>query len=304
MISILEFNGDKFSTKKVADFTIPEKLYGNPSQIADRILKTFNDRDKSLGVFFSGLKGNSKTTTAKLVSMRSNLDTILITEPFIGSQFQSFIFGLKKETIIFIDEFEKVYNTHQLQQEFLSILDGTYSNKLLFIFTSNSPHINEFLRNRPGRIFYHFKFDNLEPEVVDEIIEKELTYKDVDSELRGLLTILNSFSMDVLLNFIDEINRFKESPKKLIKGMNIEVEQTDFNVMLFTKGKRILTTCNYNPLTTSDLYLSYKDEDGRYGWYNNSVDNFRLTTRGNSFIFENKEDKLVFTPYKRVTFEL
>lgn len=78
-----------------------------------------------------------------MICNKSDLPVIVITEPFTGSKFKEFLSSIKEETIIFLDEFEKVYNTTELQ-EYLSILDGVFDGKKLFLFTSNDERINEF----------------------------------------------------------------------------------------------------------------------------------------------------------------
>lgn len=287
-----------------SEFEIPVKIYGDIDSKVNRVLKTFKDRDRNLGVLMSGIKGNSKTTTAKMICEKSNLPVILITQPHIGSEFHSLLASIQEEVIIFIDEFEKVYNTHDLQQEFLTILDGVIGGKKLFLFTSNSEKINPFLRNRPSRIYYHFKFDNLEQEVVDEIIKKELKNKKWEIELREILQMMGYFSIDVLLNYIDEINRFDISPKVLIKGLNIEVEHKDFQVLMFINGKRYTTTTRFNPVTSDTVTIDYKDENGVYKWKNIRLSDYVRFVQGRSYVYESKEDKYVFTPYKKTNFEL
>lgn len=294
---------DGFSLKEIEEFALPKKIYGDINSKADRVLTTFRNRVGNLGVLLSGIKGNSKTTLAKVICNESNKDVITITEPYTGSEFKDYLSTLG-ESVIFIDEFEKVYSTTELQQEFLTILDGVMGGNKLFIFTSNSTEINTYLRNRPSRIFYHFKFDNLEEEVVNDIINTELKDKSFEEDLRAVLTVLGSISIDVLLNFIDEVNRFKKSPRELIKGLNIEVEQVNFSVVLLVKGGRFETKCSFNPLTREEFFLDYKDERGYYSYHTGKFSEYTMYTTGGSFIFENEKEKIVFTPYKPFKFEL
>lgn len=295
---------NEFKTIEQDDFILPTKVYGDLDSTVDRVLETFNSRKGNLGVLFSGIKGNSKTTIAKMICQKSGLPVVIITESFVGSDFKNFLSSIKEETIIFLDEFEKVYNTPELQQEYLSILDGVFEGKKLFLFTSNSEKINEFLRNRPSRIFYHFKHDNLDESVVNDIIEQELEDKSFEEDLRALLLIIGSISIDVLLNIIDEVNRFKKSPKELVKGLNVEVEQLNFSVIIFTEGGRYETKCNFNPLTREEFYLDYRDDKERYRWLTGNFSDYTMYTRGGSFVFENQQNKLIFTPFKPFKFEL
>lgn len=294
----------KFLREDQEEFILPRKIYGKLDETVDRVLKTFEERDNNLGIFLSGIKGNSKTTTGKMICNKTKLPVLLITEPFVGSEFKSFLSNIKEEIIVFIDEFEKVYSTKELQQEFLSILDGVFQSKKMFIFTSNSEDINEFLKNRPSRIFYHFKYNNLDPETIDEIIDSELKNKSFEEDLRAVLMILGTISIDVILNLIDEVNRFDLSPKLMVKGLNIQVEQTHFNVTLYVKGEMVQTRCDFNPLTQDYFVLNYKNDKGHYGWYQGNFSDYVMYTKDGNFIFESSKDKMVFMPYKETKFEL
>ena len=293
-----------FTLELQPEFVLPKKVYGDLDSVVSRVLTTFKDESSNVGVLFSGIKGNSKTTTAKTLCIESGLSVIMITEPYTGADFKAFLSSLKQEVVIFIDEFEKVYHTDELQQEFLSILDGLFDKKKLFLFTSNSADINSYLRNRPSRIYYHFKYDNLESNVVDEIIENELEDKEFEPDLRAVLQILGSVSIDVLLKFIAEVNRFSKSPKELIKGMNIEIEQTNFSVIMIVNGERAETTCKFNPLVREEFFLTYQDEKGRHKWFEGNFNDYTMYTKGASFVYENTQNKLVFTPFKPFKFSL
>ena len=288
-----------YSLVSQEEFNLPTKIYGNLDNTVDRVLTTFKERNGNLGVLFSGIKGNSKTTVSKMICNKSDLPVIVITEPFTGSKFKEFLSSIKEETIIFLDEFEKVYNTTELQQEYLSILDGVFDGKKLFLFTSNDERINEFLRNRPSRIFYHFKYDNLTDDVINDIINKELKNKSFEADLRAVLLVLGNISVDVLLNFIDEVNRFNKNPKALIEGLNIEIELVDFDVVAVIKGKRFTTRCNFNPLTREEFHLDFKDEDGRWHWFTGNFKDYVMYTSGKTFIYESKDNKLYFTPFSK-----
>lgn len=285
---------------------LPEKIYGDVEKKANKILTTFHDRPNNLGVLCSGLKGNGKTLVClKICRMAEDSTIIMITEPFTGDRFKNFLNGLEN-TIIFIDEFEKIYNTTELQDEFLTVLDGATGGKKLFLFTSNSGKISQFLKNRPNRIFYHLEYDNLDEVTVDDIINRELNEKQFEKDLRDLLLILGTVSFDVLLNLIDEVNRYKESPKVLINDLNIQVEQTNFEVTLYLNGKRFKAQVDFNPLTVERFDIDYKSGDSGWGWsyFYDAVSNYEMYTDRGNFIFENLKNKLIFKPHKPFKFKL
>ncbi|MCA9749413.1 MAG: AAA family ATPase, partial [Romboutsia sp.] len=237
--------------QKLNDFNLPEKIYGDEQKIVDRYLNTFSMSNKNMGVLLTGLKGNGKSLTAKLLSKTSDLPTILITECYKGVEFKQFLQDLKQEAIILIDEFEKIYtNEDNNQEEFLSILDGVFENKKLFIFTTNTLDINQFLKNRPNRIRYLREYDGLEKPIILEIIDDLLENKSKKKELIEVLNILSSVSMDVLLHLIQEMNYYEESARQAVKHLNIQVEHTTFDVRLYFNGKLYHSKVNYNPLTS------------------------------------------------------
>ena len=48
-------------------------------------------------------------------------------------------------------------------------------NRNLYLFSCNNLYkINQFFLSRPGRIFYHFKFDSLSSEVIQEYLKDNL----------------------------------------------------------------------------------------------------------------------------------
>lgn len=61
---------DEFYLNKIEDFKLPKKLYGDFS-FCDRILNTFDNTEKNLGVLLSGEKGSGKTILAKKVCCQS-----------------------------------------------------------------------------------------------------------------------------------------------------------------------------------------------------------------------------------------
>ena len=65
---------------------------------------------------------------------------------------------IEQPCIILFDEFEKVYDD-QDQEKALTLLDGVFPSRKLFIMTVNNKwRVNEHMRNRPGRIYYMLDF--------------------------------------------------------------------------------------------------------------------------------------------------
>lgn len=65
-----------------------------------------------------------------------------------------------------------------MQEKILTLFDGVYPSKKLFMLTSNNQgRVNEYLKNRPGRIYYRFDFSTLESDFVKEYCEDNLLNK-------------------------------------------------------------------------------------------------------------------------------
>lgn len=292
------------------DFKLPEKIYGNEEKMAQRYIDTFNRVNNNVGVLFTGQKGNGKSLTAKLVCQLLKKPVIIITQPFIGEAFQNFLGSMTQEVAVFIDEFEKVYPEDDNKQEnFLPILDGVFQSKKLFLFTSNSMNINPFLKNRPGRIRYLRKYEGLEMSVMQEIIDDRLENKEHKEPLRQLLNILSNVSMDVLLHLIEEINFYDETPLETVRMMNIQVEHSEFDVLMYLNGKRRTAKVHYNPLTVKYIYINYKETDdrgeSRWKWFEKEAEDFDIQAVDGEFIFKDADNnKLIFTASKPFEFNL
>lgn len=300
----------EFYLEKQADFTLPDKIYGKEEEVAERYLSTFNKSTKNEGILLTGEKGNGKTLMAKVICNKSNLPVILITQPFTGDSFQSFLGALKQQLVVFIDEFEKIYKDDAGQQlDFLSILDGVFESKKLFVFTSNSMQINDFLKNRPNRIRYLRRYRGLSRDVVEEIIEDKLENKEHKKELIEIVDLLSNVSMDVLLTLIQEINYYDEAPIKAVRMMNIQVEHSEFDVLMYIEGKKRVSKVYYNPLTMKRLYVTYKEEDDRgrmrHSYYEEATDQMTLLATNGEFIFTDKKgNELRFTASTPFEFNL
>ena len=140
---------DEYYGSKTDDFTLPEKIYGNYSDEVDLWIRNFKNRSKNLGIRLDGLKGMGKTLMAKKFMIESGLPVLVINQAFCGSKFNQFINSINQEVILFFDEFDKVYKSEEHQEELLTLYDGVYDSKKVFLMTSNSNKGNQFFKNRP-----------------------------------------------------------------------------------------------------------------------------------------------------------
>ena len=259
----------------VDNFTLPKKLYGDHTKNATRIMSTFHDRSGSTGVLLGGEKGSGKTLLAKSISLSlltMDIPTIIINTNHCGEAFNTFIQTMEQPAVIIFDEFEKIYNAQE-QEHVLTLLDGVYPTKKLFILTVNDKwRIDQHMRNRPGRIFYALEFDGLDKSFVQEYAEENLNNKGQVGSVVTVASLFEKFNFDMLKAIIEEMNRYGETAQEAIAMLNTKPEGSDyqtFDITLIRDGKEVPTeelesaVWNGNPLSqTIYVYLGEGTIDG------------------------------------------
>ena len=80
--------------EKRVEFSEPNKVYGDTNTKIERIINTFKERNKNMGVLLSGVKGSGKTFLAKGVASRllkENYPTLIVNEVFDPNNLSDFI---------------------------------------------------------------------------------------------------------------------------------------------------------------------------------------------------------------------
>lgn len=300
-----------FYLEAIEGFEIKGKIYGDTKRSANRILNTFNDRTASTGVMLTGEKGSGKTLLAKMLSLdaqSAGVPTIVINEPWCGEGFNSFMQMIEQPTIILFDEFEKVYDRED-QEKMLTLLDGVYPSKKLFVLTCNDKwRVNEHMRNRPGRIYYMMDFKGLEQDFIIEYCEDNLQNKSHIHTICKIAMMFDQFNFDMLKAMVEEMNRYNETPQQVMKMLNTRPEfsgEAKYKVTLQPKGLDIpedlveSSEWHGNPLT-GRIGLDYKvfnedavDEKGSmdYDWETcrfSQEDLKQIDTSSGKFIFINE----------------
>lgn len=265
-----------FYLQEMDDFVLPKKIYGDSEKLADKFLKTFEQRDKNLGILLSGLKGTGKSLLSRLICKKSNLPVLIIPASYNGVGFADFLRKVNQKVIIFMDEFEKVYGKHgsiEDQEGLLSILDGVFPSKFLFLLTINNLNKMESnLLNRPGRIFYHKNYEGLDEDVIREVLQDNLQDTGKIEEILRICQFLGEVSMDSVVSLIQECNMYPEqSPSELVKLMNLSPARVNYT-MTVTKGGRPVGETRYDgsPLEDERFYKSFRsniaDKKGNKQW--------------------------------------
>lgn len=229
----------------VENFTLPSKQYGDLNKNTVRIINTFKDRSGSTGVLLAGEKGSGKTLLGKKISVEligQEIPTVIINTNHHGEAFNTFIQQMEQEAVIFFDEFEKIYNAEE-QEQILTLLDGVYPTKKLFIITANDKwRIDQHMRNRPGRIFYALDFEGLSTEFVTEYATENLKNKAQVGSVVNVSTLFPHFNFDMLKALVEEMNRYDETAQEAIKLLNTKPENSgrqQFDITLFENGVEV-----------------------------------------------------------------
>lgn len=303
-------NNGEFFLEKIDDFNLTFKMYGDILRHVDRILTTFENRGGSTGVLLAGEKGSGKTLLAKKLSMdarKKGIPTLVINEPWRGSIFNEFIQNMTQPVVVLFDEYEKVYNYDE-QSAMLTLLDGVFETKKLFILTCNEGHrINNHMMNRPGRLFYYINFDALEAEFIIEYCIDNLKNMDWADTIVKMASVFSHFNFDMLQALVEEMNRYDESPFEAIKMLNVRPESGDavkYEIELYFDGEKIKKEEIYtgndgvisiNPLNPFDIYFGYGDDDNNDSLEVsfNPEDIKSVDGKEGIYVFENEDKKVL-----------
>lgn len=244
-------------------FRMPDKIYGGHDEFSIRCLRTFRELGKGMAVLLSGPKGCGKTLTAKKLAIDSAMPVLTVSAALAGMGFNSFLTDLPNSCLIFIDEFEKVYHDKDTRNSFLSLLDGASDNKHLFILTSNESNIGEYFTNRPGRVRYHRKYQELDESVLMEMIRDKMPKGKLRAAVEKLVKELGSISPDALTCLIQECLIHSEIPAEFMSFFNIETElKGAYDVTIQTTGFRQKPRLSKINEDKARQFIRNVDEDG------------------------------------------
>jgi DNA-directed RNA polymerase subunit F len=250
-----------YLTKVNDEFTFDYKLYGLESKFIERVIKTYAATNGNLGILLNGLKGTGKTVTAKQIANQLNQPIILVDTPFKG--LPTFLNSISQNITIFIDEYEKQYRD---SSSMLTIMDGALNSEFrrVFLLTTNELHVERNMIERPSRVRYLKKFDNLTPEIVEEIVDDCLVHKQFKKDCVNFISSIETITVDTVKAILAEVNIHCEAPSAFADVFNVKKINGRYNLKLREKDGTLTEIANnisvYPRPTFSEGHVGYRFE--------------------------------------------
>ena len=215
------------------ELSIPNKVYYSKDEelIVKRVLRYHKETDKNTtGVMFYGKQGCGKTLLSKIIAKESGLPIIVVDPSFPTSNLMNFFTRFNTEVVVLFDELDKHCGNKDYwdTEDMLEFLDGVQeTGKKLVIFTCNSDKVvNEFMKDRCGRIRYYKQFDTLSHNMIVDIVKDNIDDKDkVDDVVNFIENKLNIPSYDNVTAICKEVNDWPDySVEELVKDLNVELK--------------------------------------------------------------------------------
>lgn len=296
----------QFFLEKIDGFNVPSKIYGDCLRHTDRVIKTFMDRPNATGVMLTGEKGAGKTLLTKNICMKlaeMDIPTLVINAPWCGDKFNSLVQSIEQPCAVLFDEFEKTYDRDD-QEKILTLLDGVFPSKKLFLLTSNDKWRVDFhMRNRPGRIFYLLDFKGVDANFIREYCNDNLIDKSHIERIVNVSTMFKEFNFDMLKALVEEMNRFGETPQQALAMLNAKPEfdgDTKYEVKIVHNGQEVDYKSEFrgNPLSPDGVEIGFdpdpEDEETDY-IHKVFTASTLVTVKNGQFVFEDKNTKIVLT---------
>ncbi len=301
-------------------FNVPEKIYGQTLNRVSRIMNGYSKATSAFNIGLFGSKGAGKSLLASVLGntcIQQGIPVIDVSDSFEANEgYINFIESIGDCCIIF-DEFlkrlgktdepcnsesdarekEKIV-ANRNQNKILNFFQGTGSIKRLMVLIDNSKqNLNEFFKDRPGRMYYTFNYRNIEEAVVreycadkglsdeltDEFVKYSHQYHITFDSMQALVEEHLAYPSDSL----EELTQILNVPTMfVVKDLDVDIVSTsdlsekyeiDPKAVLDFKSNSITISYSYTnelyrevPLTEKE-YQTLKDSDGdlvsdSYSW--------------------------------------
>lgn len=261
----LEFNQmfNQFYLDHVQDkFSFPYKIYGVETEFIQRVKKSWENTNSNMGVLLNGLKGTGKTVTAELICNELNMPVILVQKHFEG--LVSFLNSIQQDVIIFIDEYEKIYNKYD--NALLSVMDGAFrtDSRKMFLLTTNDLTIEKNMLQRPSRIRYIKSYTDLSLDVIMQVVDDKLIHPHLRECTIKMISELPIITMDLVKSVIEEVNIHEEDPALFKDIFNVQGDQSDiYNVYTINEdGSK--TEYQKSVIVHPSYFNAYEEGEGLY----------------------------------------
>jgi hypothetical protein len=211
------------------ELMVNEKVYGDHPKKVDKVINTFENLNRNMGVILSGEKGVGKSMFARLLAQKANAKNLpLLIVDYAYPAIEDFLSSITQECVILFDEFEKIFkqdkdNNYDPQENLLSLFDGIDNGKKLYVITCNETRkLNSYLLNRPGRFHYHFVIeaptnDEIKEYLMDNLNDDAIHWVDKVISLNGVV----NYTYDILRAIVFELNNGYDLSETL-NDLNIE----------------------------------------------------------------------------------
>lgn len=208
MVYRVRFNSteNKIDTIECPGFSYvtPKKIYGSILNEVSIVWDTYCDGNEPTSVLLTGRAGAGKTLFANLLvnfGIRTKQDVYIFDAMKYTDEVINFLSDLKN-CIVFIDEFEKVID-RDTQQKLLPLL--TEDNHVLFIFAANYAYqIIPQILNRPQRLRYHYVFERMEDNIIEEYCKDYNAPINFQNQLLDINLNSELFSFNALETLVSE----------------------------------------------------------------------------------------------------
>lgn len=264
-----DFNQDEgfYLTKYHENIEISEKVYGIHHQKVSKVLSSFEQFKRNMGVILSGDKGIGKSLFSKMLAQQAIDNGIpVIIVNYYAPGIASFLDLIHQNVMVLFDEFDKTFTKAphcDPQTEMLTLFDGISVGKKLFVVTCNGlGGLSNFLVNRPGRFHYHFRFDYPTDKDITEYLQDKLS-KEYHAEIPKVI----NFSKKVSLNydclraiaFELQLGLPFEVAIKDLNIINLEEEEFDLT-LVFEDGSKLYAFREYLDIFDNDTVIVEMDD--------------------------------------------